>query len=185
VKPGPNEQGRPAVFVDRDGTLIEDVPYNHDPEQVRVFPGVRDALQRLRAAGYLIVMATNQSAIGRGWATIADFDLVQARLLELLGHDAFDAIEMCHDAPDEPSERRKPEPGMILDAARKLGIELKRSWMIGDKASDIECGIRAGVRSLQVGTGEGEAQRTTKALYFAPDFTEAVRFILDAHETGC
>jgi D-glycero-D-manno-heptose 1,7-bisphosphate phosphatase len=91
---------------------------------------------------------------------------------------------MCPDSPDAPSKRRKPEPGMVLDAAQKLGLDLTRSWMIGDKAADVECGRNAGIRSVQVRTGEGELQRTELADYFAEDFADAVDFILRSSAGG-
>ncbi len=169
---------RPAIFIDRDGTLMEDVPWITNPAEVRLFPGVREALQDLKRAGFRVVMVTNQSGIGRGWMTVAQFEAVQARLLELLGSDVFDGIYMCPDRPDAPSERRKPAPGMIFEAARDLKIDLARSWMIGDKASDVECGQNANVKSVQVRTGEGEKQRSAEAVYFAEGFEEAVRFVL-------
>lgn len=168
---------RPAVFIDRDGTLMEDVPRIKDPADVRLFPRVTEALRLLRERGYCLVMVTNQSAIGRGWATLADFDRVQARLLEMLGREIFDGIYMCPDQPEVPSPRRKPAPGMVFEAARDLNLDLAGSWFIGDKASDIDCGINAGVRPVQVLTGEGEKQRHPKAVHLAKDFAEAADFV--------
>jgi len=157
---------------------MEDVPYIRNPADVRLFPGVPEELRNLRAAGFLIVMVTNQSAIGRGWNTLEEFDRVQERFFELTGPGLFDGVYMCPDAPDQPSERRKPAPGMVLEAARDLGVDLAHSWMIGDKSSDVECGLNAGVKSIQVATGEGTKQRSEQAVFFAADFAEAARYVL-------
>jgi D-glycero-D-manno-heptose 1,7-bisphosphate phosphatase len=168
----------PAVFVDRDGTLMEDVPYIRDPASVRLFPGVPEALRRLRDAGFRIVMVTNQSGIGRGWSTMEDFARVQDSFFNLAGQDLFDAVYMCPDGPDQPSERRKPAPGMVFEAARDLSLDLNRSWLIGDKPSDIECGVNAGVRAIQVRTGEGAGQKSERAVHIAEDIGRAAEFIL-------
>ncbi len=157
---------------------MEDVPRIVNPADVRPFHGVAEALQVLRGGGYRLVMVTNQSAIGRGWTTIEDFERVQARLLEMLGRDFFDGIYMCSDRPDVPSTRRKPAPGMVFEAERDLNVDLVRSWFIGDKASDIDCAFNAGVRAVQVLTGEGEKQRNARAVHLAKDFADAVDFIL-------
>src|SRR5262245_32631601 len=99
---------QPAVFLDRDGTLIEDVHYCKDPALVRPFPGVIEALRQLKDAGFRNVIITNQSAIGRGLMTLADYEAVHARTVELIGADLFDATYYCADTPDVPSTHRKP-----------------------------------------------------------------------------
>lgn len=169
---------RPALFIDRDGTLIEDVPYNSDPEKVRLFPGVKEALVRAKAAGFVIVLVTNQSGIGRGWLKEADYYKVHERFASLLGADLLDAAYMCPDAPDCPSERRKPAPGMVLEAIRDLHLDPARSWFIGDKPADVQCGLNAGVKAVQVMTGEGAAAPDPAATFHARDFSHAVEFIL-------
>ncbi|HEX8312866.1 MAG TPA: HAD family hydrolase [Chthoniobacteraceae bacterium] len=168
----------PAVFLDRDGTIIEDVPYGTDPDKVHLFPDVRDGLTRLKAAGFHNVIITNQSGIGRGWVTPSQYSAIHARLLKLLGFDLIDGTYFCPDAPDTPSERRKPAPGMVLQAAEELGLDLRASWFIGDKTSDLECGENAGVRSILVRTGEGAKADPRAATYIAETFTDAVDFIL-------
>lgn len=177
---------RPAVFLDRDGTLMEDTGYVSDPAHVRVFDGVREALGELKARSFLTIIVTNQSGIGRGYFTRADFDAVHARFLELLGPGLIDATYMCDDHPDSATGRRKPGPGMLLEAARDLGIDLARSWMIGDREADVEAGLRAGTRSILVRTGEGAAIKTSSAMCIAGAFAEAARFILatDTVEPG-
>jgi D-glycero-D-manno-heptose 1,7-bisphosphate phosphatase len=132
----------------------------------------------LRAAGYRLVIITNQSGIGRGYFQTADFEAVQTRLLALLGDAIIDATYFCPDAPEGPSTRRKPEPGMVTEAARDLGLDLSRSWFVGDKAVDVECGIRAGVRSILVRTGHGHSENPAGAEFVAKDFASAAKFIL-------
>lgn len=169
----------PAVFLDRDGTLIDDTGYVGRPEDVRLLDGVRDGLAALKAHGFRTVVVTNQSGIARGYFTHADYEAVHARFLDLLGTGLIDATYMCADHPDKPSDRRKPGPGMLLEAAGDLDLDLARSWMIGDRAADLEAGRRAGVRSILVLTGEGAATDRSAAPHVAPGFTAAVRFILE------
>ncbi|MEI6561043.1 MAG: HAD-IIIA family hydrolase [Verrucomicrobiota bacterium] len=277
---------RPAVFLDRDGTLMEEVHYCADPALVHLFPGTAAALRQLTERGYLCVIITNQSGIGRGLLTEAQYHAVQTELfrqletqeeeenLELrnsgeeksgppyrdsgfvraerseahlrspelcegISQEARKGNEMefqrqvrsqmefgneeneekfrhretqepegfqensrglseatppepspqathpegvaaaaaaliaasyfCPDAPPTPSPRRKPEPGMVLEAARDLGIDLARSWFVGDKAADIACGARSGTRTILVQTGYG-AQTAAAPCEPAPDF---------------
>jgi D-glycero-D-manno-heptose 1,7-bisphosphate phosphatase len=168
----------PAIFLDRDGTLIEDVRYCKDPALVRVLPGVVDALRRLRAAGYRTVIITNQSAIGRGWMSIADYEAVHARTMELIGSEHIDAAYFCADAPEAASTHRKPEPGMVLKAARDHGIDLQRSWFVGDKRADVLCGRNAGTRTVFVLSGQGTREDGAEADFIAHDLAEAAEFIL-------
>ncbi len=151
-----------AVFFDRDGTLMEEVGYCGDPAQVRVFPGVSDALRRLKDAGFLNIVVSNQSGIARGLFTEEQYRAVQRELLRQIGGNAgdglIDAAYFCADAADAPSRRRKPAPGMLLEAAAEFNIDLARSVMVGDKSIDIECARRAGARSILVTTGYGSTQ---------------------------
>ena len=155
-----------AVFFDRDGTLIPDTHYCGDPAQVKLFPGVPAALARLKAAGFGVFLITNQSGIGRGIVTEAQFRAVQEEFLHQAGPGSVDATYYCADPPGVPSTRRKPEPGMVLEAAAEHQIDLPRSYFVGDKSVDIECGRRAGVRTILVLTGYGAVQKNC-----APDFT--------------
>lgn len=167
-----------AVFLDRDGTLMEDVDYCSDPEKVRIFPGVTQALLRLRDAGFQRIVITNQSGIGRGLMTPEQYAAVEKKLLDLLGGDAIDATYFCPDMPGQTSARRKPRPGMVIEAARDWKIDLERSFFIGDKASDIECGRNAGVQTILVETGCGKAQRGCAPDFVASDFAAAAEYIL-------
>lgn len=168
----------PAVFLDRDGTLMEEVEYCRDPEKVRLFPGVLEAVDQLRAAGFRIVIITNQSGIGRSWITQAEYEAVHARLLELIHADRIDGTYYCPDAPGVESLCRKPAPGMVLQAARELNLDLSRSWFIGDKAADVQCGRNAGVRPILVRTGYGRTEDDAGAECVADDLAAAVRHIL-------
>ena len=168
----------PAVFLDRDGTLMHDTGYVGDPAHVQIFEGVPAALAALKARGFRTVIVTNQSGIPRGKFTLDDYEAVHARFLELIGPGLIDRTYMCADHPAAASERRKPGPGMLLEAARDLGIDLARSWMIGDRAGDLEAGRRAGVRSILVLTGEGAGSDRTGAEHVADDFSSAAAFIL-------
>jgi histidinol-phosphate phosphatase family protein len=150
------------MFFDRDGTLMEEAGYCADPAQVRIFPGVPEALRKLKRAGFLNIVVSNQSGIARGFFTEAQYHAVQRELLRQIGDASFgspiDASYFCADGPDAPSLRRKPAPGMLLEAAAEFGIDLARSVMVGDKSSDIECARRAGAHSILVATGYGSTQ---------------------------
>jgi D-glycero-D-manno-heptose 1,7-bisphosphate phosphatase len=170
---------RPAVFLDRDGTLMEDPGYVGDPGLVRVLPGVPEDLRRLKNAGFDLVIITNQSGIGRGKFTESDFEAVQRRLLSDLGPDLIDATYMCSDIPGVENSRRKPSPAMLLEAAASRDIDLTRSWMIGDKDIDVQCGIQAGANSILVLTGQSDDAAGRGATYIAKTLTDAVNFILE------
>ena len=168
----------PAVFLDRDGTLMHEVNYCRDPAQVRIFDGACEALRKLKAAGFALVIITNQSGIARGLLTEADFQAVQARLLGLLGDRLIAATYMCPDGPAGESGRRKPSPAMVLEAARDLGIDLARSWFVGDKEIDVQCGLNAGTRAVLVRTGHGRDEGAAGAHFVAKDIASAADFIL-------
>jgi histidinol-phosphate phosphatase family protein len=168
----------PAVFLDRDGTIMHDPGYVGDPALVQLLPGAAEALARLKSRGFATVIVTNQSGIAREYFTEADFLRVHARLMELLGPDLIDGMYFCADHPDCASERRKPGPGMLLEAARDLGLDLAHSWMVGDRAGDIEAGRRAGARGVLVLTGEGSREDGVGAEFVANDLVAAVEFIL-------
>jgi len=150
---------RPAIFFDRDGTLMEEVDHCKYPSQVRVLEGVPAALRQLKEAGFLLILITNQGGIGRGILTTEDFHAVQAEFLRQLGDpDLIDGVYFAPDMPGEPSVRRKPAPGMLLEAAAEHGIDLATSWTIGDKCIDIEAGRAAGTRTVLVLTGYGASR---------------------------
>jgi D-glycero-D-manno-heptose 1,7-bisphosphate phosphatase len=157
-------QLRPAIFLDRDGVLIEDSHYLGDKSRVHLVPGAAEAVALLNRAEWVVVIVTNQSGVARGLFTEADVVAVHEHIAELLrGYGAkVDAFQYCPHHPDaEVAEYRalcacrKPQPGMLLRAAAELGLDLAASWMIGDRVSDLEAGAAAGCRTALVRTGYG------------------------------
>ncbi len=147
-----------AVFLDRDGVLIEERNYLHRVEDVAIFPGAGKALRRLQDAGYLLFMVTNQSGVGRGHFTMADVENVHRHLCNELARDGvcFTKIYVAPEAPEQSSRGRKPSPQFLFDARDEFAVELSQSYMIGDKLIDLECGWNAGVKhGLLVRTGYG------------------------------
>jgi D,D-heptose 1,7-bisphosphate phosphatase len=153
---------RPAAFLDRDGTLIQEKEYLSDPEGVELFPGVPEALRLLRGAGYALVVVTNQSGIARGLYTLEDYRAVAQRLDEVLAQEGvpLDATFFCPHHPDftGPCECRKPSTGMHRDAARELGLDLGRSIYIGDREKDVLPALALGGQGFLVRTGYGAEQ---------------------------
>jgi histidinol-phosphate phosphatase family protein len=168
-----------AVFVDRDGTIIEDAPYCSHPKQVKVFPGVPQALRRLKSKGFKLIVITNQSGIGRGYFTVEEYRTVESEVSRQLGHGLIDATYFCPDVPGQRSSHRKPSPGMILQAKRDHQIDLTRSFFVGDKEIDVECGRNAGVRTIRVQTGPDGDVSGSAADWTAKDFPAAAQLILD------
>jgi D-glycero-D-manno-heptose 1,7-bisphosphate phosphatase len=176
---------RPAVFLDRDGTLNLQVVRDGKPypparlEDFRLFTDVPAACRELHAAGYILVVATNQPDVGRGDQSQAVIESMHERLRELVPE--IQRIEVCY-APgqgraDPADYRRKPEAGMLLDAARDLGIDLSRSWMVGDRWRDVDCGQRAKVRTVFIDFGYAEELRAAPD-FIVKSFAEAARIIL-------
>jgi histidinol-phosphate phosphatase family protein len=137
---------RRALFVDRDGTIIEDTGYPRDPALVRPLAGAADALRDARALGFALVIVSTQSGVARGIVTPDEARRVQARVASAFEAErvSFDGAYFCFHGPDEGCACRKPRPGMLLAAARDLHLDLGASIMIGDKASDVEAGLAAG-----------------------------------------
>ena len=179
----------PAVFADRDGTLIELVHHLTDPADVRLISGAAQAIVDLRRAGWPVVVITNQSVLGRGKLTEAGLADVHAEMTrQLADHGAaVDGIYVCPLAPTikDPTiiedPMRKPGPGMLLQAAAELGLDLSRSWMVGDTVSDMLAGKNAGCRSILVRTGYGASYDHDRATltYDAQDMRAAADFILN------
>lgn len=177
-----SNETHPAVFLDRDGTIMRDVDYCGDPARVEVFPGATDALRRLKANGYKLIIVTNQSGIARNYFSEADYRAVELEFVRQLGDGLIDASYYCPDLPDTNSPRRKPAPGMIFEAQRDHRLDLARSYFIGDKASDIECGRNAGVRTILVQTGYGAHEIDCRTDWIARDLAHAAEIILGAGE---
>ena len=168
---------RPALFIDRDGTLMEEVDHCCNPAEVKAIAGAASELARARELGWAAVIITNPSGIGRGYFTEEQFRSVQEELLRQLG-DVIDASYHAPDHPDHPSPRRKPAPGMIHEAAAEHDLDLSRSWMIGDKKLDIECGKNAGLRTILVETGYGRRVTGCEPDHRVPTVVEAIRIAL-------
>lgn len=161
--------GKPAIFIDRDGVLVEEVNYLCRKEDVAFIPGALDAIAKFNSAGIPVVMITNQAGIGRGYFDWKGFEEVQEAIINSLARaDAFlDAVLACPYHEDGINEYRvsdhpfrKPNPGMILFAARKMGVCLDKSWMVGDKVCDIEAARKAGLcGTVHVETGHGKEDR--------------------------
>lgn len=155
---------RPAIFLDRDGVVIEDTHYLASPSQVRFVPGSADAIAALNRAGWPVVVVTNQAGVGRGLFPLDAVHAVHQHIAEqLAGYGArIEAFYFCphHPAAEVPEYRtacgcRKPQPGMLRQAAAELGLDLANSWMIGDRESDLAAGAAAGTRTILVRTGYG------------------------------
>ena len=176
---------RRAVFLDRDGTLIEDTGYTARPEDVRLIAGAAAAVARINAAGYLAIVATNQSGIARGLISLGQYHAVAARTAELLAAEGacLDAQYFCPHHPDVtgPCECRKPGVKLYRDADTEFGIDLARSVWIGDRLRDIEPARTLGGTGILVltGQGEGDADAARKAGFeVVADVGEAVRSVL-------
>jgi D-glycero-D-manno-heptose 1,7-bisphosphate phosphatase len=177
---------KPAVFLDRDGTIIAEKNYLSRPGDVVVFPGSAPGLKRLGDAGFKLFIVSNQSGVGRGYFTLAEVERVNEHLSRELarGGARLEKIYIAPEAPDQPSRGRKPSPQFLFDARDEFGLDLARSYMIGDKLIDLECGWNAGVKqSILVRTGYGvgveqvEAEKIKRAVV-VDDLTGAADWIL-------
>lgn len=169
--------GRPAILLDRDGTVIEERDYLADPEGVVLLPGAAAALRRLSDAGYALVLVSNQSGIARGLFGEQDHARVHARLEELLAAHGvhLDGAYHCPHHPDfaAPCACRKPAPGMFLRAASELGLDLRRSVLIGDRVRDVEAAAELGARGILVRTGYGAGEEAPAGIEVAEDLAQA------------
>jgi HAD superfamily hydrolase (TIGR01662 family) len=171
-----------GVLFDRDGTLVADVPYNADPVRVRPMPTARAALSLVRGHGLATGVVTNQSGIGRGLLTREQVDQVNARVDELLG--PFDVWRVCPHTAQDGCGCRKPAPGLVLSAARALGIAPQRLAVIGDIGADVSAARGAGARGVLVPTPVTRPEEVAAAPEVAPDLLTAVSRLLDALERG-
>jgi D-glycero-D-manno-heptose 1,7-bisphosphate phosphatase len=180
-----------ALFLDRDGTLIEEKDYLHRPEEVAFVPGAIAALKRLQNAGFKLIMLTNQSGVGRGYFPLSDVHRVHEHIARQLDQDAvrLDQIYIAPEAPDQPSRGRKPSPQFVFDARDEFHLDLARCYMVGDKWIDIECAQRAGLKqALLVRSGYGaraeqESKERAAATVIVDDLSAAADWIL-AHEAA-
>ena len=183
-----------AVFLDRDGTLVEEVPYLHRPEQVALLPGAAAAMRALADAGFALVVVTNQAGVARGHYGEAAVAATHRRLAELLAAEdvALDGIWYCPHHPEgqvpayaRACPGRKPRPGMLHAAAAALALDLGRSWLIGNHPDDAAAAQAAGATPLFVTTGDGAARPAPAAVPAYPDLPAAAAAILDGdHPAG-
>ncbi|MBX2998955.1 MAG: D-glycero-beta-D-manno-heptose 1,7-bisphosphate 7-phosphatase [Caldilineaceae bacterium] len=175
---------RPAVFLDRDGTINVEVNYLSDPDEFRLLPGVAEAIHRLNREGWPVVVVTNQSGIGRSYFTQETLASIHQRMNEELAkaNAHVDAIFICPHHPSDNCNCRKPKVGLFQKAAQELGLDVRRSVIIGDKVSDLLPARELGCRTVLVLTGYGESQRRQLGNYypdaFASDLAEAVSWWL-------
>ena len=173
-----------AVFLDRDGVINRALERDAKPypptslAEFEILPGVPEACAKLKQAGFLLVIATNQPDVGRDTLAKSVVDSIHAHLCRVL---PIDRVEVCYHPGKGASDCdcRKPKPGMLLRAARELGIDLARSWMVGDRWRDVDCGHAAGCRTVFIDYGYDEALRQMPD-YRVKNLTEAAQVILDA-----
>jgi D-glycero-D-manno-heptose 1,7-bisphosphate phosphatase len=177
-----------AVFLDRDGTLVEEVAYLHQPERVALLPGAAAALRGLAGAGFALVVVTNQAGVARGYYDEAAVAAIQRRLAELLAAEGvqLDGIWYCphHPGGSVPAYARacpgrKPAPGMLHAAAAALGLDLARSWMVGNHPDDAAAARAAGASPLFVTTGDGATRHPPPDVPVHPDLPAAAAVVLD------
>ncbi len=172
-----------AVFFDKDGTLIKDVPYNVNPDLIELKTGAAEAVQKLKKAGWKVFVVSNQSGVARGFFDSGDLRAVWQKLNELCGIE-FDGFYFCphYETGSVPQfsvacDCRKPKAGLLLQAAREHKLDLKKSWMIGDHAKDIEAGQRAGCQTILIGETD---ENFVQPIYFiAANLKEAANLILE------
>lgn len=173
---------KPAVFLDRDGVMIQDKHHLGSVSGLRVLKGTAPAMRLLREAGFKLVVVTNQSGVARGYFTMRDVNSIHAELKRRLARAGarWDALYVSPHGPDSGHSWRKPKPGMLKAAARRLNLDLRASYVIGDKTSDVECARRAGSAGILVATGKGGRDRAYKAkpAKRAADVLAAARWIV-------
>jgi D-glycero-D-manno-heptose 1,7-bisphosphate phosphatase len=181
---GGSESLRPAVFLDRDGTIIEEVKYLADPGGVALIPGAVEALGLLREAGFALVVVTNQSGIARGYYRVEDYEAVAHRLNELLAahHITLDATRFCphHPAASGDCDCRKPATGMHRSAAEELGLDTARSFFVGDRLGDLLPALELGGEAVLVRTGYGREEEGAlpPAFHAVDDLLQAAHWII-------
>ncbi len=190
----PHAESRSALFLDRDGVLIEEMEYLSDPERVKLIPGAAAAVLRANDAGWRVAVVSNQSGVARGLFPESALSLIHRVVAERLAEEAGAIIDGFYYCPHHPTagqgnvridcDCRKPKPGMLMRAARELEIDLAKSWMIGDRLTDLQAGAAAGCRTILVRTGYGSTSGISApdpSLNLAavvPSIVEAVDFAL-------
>jgi D-glycero-D-manno-heptose 1,7-bisphosphate phosphatase len=182
-----------AVFFDRDDTLMVNVPYLGDPKLVEPFAEAAEALAALAQKGFLLFVVSNQSGVGRGLITREQVDAVNVELVRQLGHDHIHTFYHSYATPDDPyATDRKPSPELVLGAAKEHDLDLSQSYFVGDRLSDIECGLAAGMKTVLLAhakssrrdeNSEDDATAMEKAHLVARDLTEAAAWIIQESAT--
>jgi len=177
-------RGKRFVLLDRDGTIVVDRGHLSDPDELELIRGAGPALARLREQGLGLIVVSNQSAVGRGFLDEAGLERVHARLAELIARDgaALDGIYCCPHLPTDRCPCRKPETGLVDRAAAEHGFDPAESFLVGDKACDIELGRRVGAATILVRTGYGEeaaADTSVDADHIVADLSEAAELIAE------
>jgi histidinol-phosphate phosphatase family protein len=170
-----------AVFIDKDGTLVENVPYNVDPRRITLAKGAKDSVSEMSSRGFRVIVVSNQPGAALGLFDESQLKKVEAKLRDLL--PALDGFYYCPHRPEAGCGCRKPAPGMLERAAREHGVELSTSWMIGDILDDIEAGRRAGCRTILLDNGNETEWRIAEARspdYIARDLPQAAAIIAGA-----
>lgn len=174
-----------TVFVDRDGTINREVHHLSDPDQLELLPDAAEGLRELHRAGCTLVVVSNQSPIGRGMFTEARLLEINSRLTEMLKAQGvtIDGWYWCPHAPWEGCDCRKPAPGMFLRARDEMGVILEKSWVVGDRLTDLRAGRQVGARAILVATGYGQSEHALPESaacvdYFVPTLREAADVIL-------
>ena len=172
-----------AVFLDRDGTIMEDANYVGRLDQVVLIPNAKPALRRLREAGFKLFIVTNQSGVGRGYFPREAVEQIHEHLNEQFGEVgvSFDRYYVCPHHPEDNCDCRKPKPRFLREAAKEYGLDLAHCFMIGDRPSDIQCGINASAKTVLVLTGVGKetlSKGEVQPSFVAHDIAEAAEWIL-------
>ena len=179
---------RPAVFLDRDGTINEEMGYINHPDRFRLLPNSAAAIALLNQAGLLVVVATNQSGVARGYFPSSLIPQIHGLMQQMLAQQQaqVDAIYVCQHAPDADCLCRKPQPGLLHQAAKDLDIDLTRSYVVGDRFKDIQLAANVGAKGILVLTGYGrgeleyyEGERLVEPHYIATDLLDAAAWILN------
>lgn len=163
-----------AVFLDRDGVLIEDTNYPGDPEKIVFLPKIADAVRSLNEKGYKVIVATNQSGVARGYFTEKEVKEINKKIEKKLGKEGakIDKFYYCPHHPDDNCECRKPKPGMLLKAKRDFNIDFKKSYVIGDALKDVETGKKVGCKTILISKEENAGYKTAKNLFEAVKLVE-------------
>ncbi|MEM8779806.1 MAG: HAD family hydrolase [Cyanobacteria bacterium P01_G01_bin.49] len=178
--PTPHTQLRKALFLDRDGVVIQYIPYLCKSEQVKLPLGAGEALKQWQDAGYLLILVTNQAGVGRGYYTLEDVTAVNSHICQKYAEFGveFHDIFLCPHHPKTQCLCRKPSPKMLIDASKKHEIALSQSFFVGDAPSDIECAINADCQPVLVLTGRG-----AETLQQVPEYPKKIEICESLQET--